>query len=38
MLAAVLVAAAVLAWRSRPMAAEGLVLQTQPLLRTLQFS
>ena len=37
-LAAVLVAGSVLAWRSRPVAAEGLVLQMQPLLRTLQFS
>ncbi len=35
---AVLAVAATLAWRARPVAAEGLVLQTQALQRTLQFS
>jgi len=34
----VLVAVAVAVWRTRPVAVQGLVLQAQPLQRTLQFS
>jgi HlyD family secretion protein len=37
-LALLLAVAATLAWRARPVPAEGLVLQPQPLQRTLQFS
>jgi len=37
-LLAVLAVAALLVWRARPVAAEGLVLQPQALQRTLQFS